>query len=152
MNMDKFTPEDKFEQIPTSDMVPENTIVRENWLELRNILKNHWNKLDDRDIERIGGSRDKLIDVLQSRYGCGKEEAERQVTEFLNSEEFLGRRHPVQEKMPHAKPEPGMVGEGTEGHFRLPMTPEGATDPFEHAESNNDYHRPVEEYQKPFRR
>ena len=46
-------------------------------------LKQQWGNLTDDDLARIDGDRDKLLGVLQERYGMAKEEAERQVNKAL---------------------------------------------------------------------
>jgi uncharacterized protein YjbJ (UPF0337 family) len=54
-------------------------ILEGNWKQLRGQLKDWWGKLTDDDLERIEGKRDKLIGVLQERYGYAKLDAEREI-------------------------------------------------------------------------
>ena len=49
------------------------------WKQMRGELKSWWGKLADDDIERIGGQKDKLIGVLQEKYGYAREEAQQEV-------------------------------------------------------------------------
>jgi uncharacterized protein YjbJ (UPF0337 family) len=43
-------------------------------------IKQWWSKLSDDDIKKVEGSRDKLIGILQEKYGYKREEAESEVS------------------------------------------------------------------------
>jgi uncharacterized protein YjbJ (UPF0337 family) len=49
------------------------------WKQMRGTLKTWWGKLADDDFERIGGQTDKLIGVLQEKYGYVREQAQHEV-------------------------------------------------------------------------
>jgi uncharacterized protein YjbJ (UPF0337 family) len=49
------------------------------WKQMRGELKSWWGKLADDDFERIGGQKDKLIGVVQEKYGYAREHAEQEV-------------------------------------------------------------------------
>jgi hypothetical protein len=132
----------------TKNMVPEDTLVRENWLELKDMLKKHWSKLNDSDIEQIKGDRNRLIDILQARYGCNKQDAENQVNEFLNSEAFLGRRHGATEKWSEAQRQGAPLGEGKEGHGRAPGTTAEAREPIARVGREGEKVEPIKDYQR----
>ena len=53
--------------------------VKGNWNQLKGDLKAKWGELTDDDLARIGGEKDKLVGIIQEKYGISKEEAERQV-------------------------------------------------------------------------
>jgi uncharacterized protein YjbJ (UPF0337 family) len=53
-----------------------------NWKQFTGRAKQKWGKLTDSDWTRAEGKRDELIGRIQERYGCAKEEAERQVAEL----------------------------------------------------------------------
>ncbi len=57
-------------------------IIKGNWKELKGALREKWGKLTDSDYEQIAGKKDKLVGLLQQRYGYEKEQAEREVDEF----------------------------------------------------------------------
>jgi uncharacterized protein YjbJ (UPF0337 family) len=61
-------------------------IAAGNWKALKGRIKEHWGKLTADDLTRIAGRRDRLIGVVQRRYGVAKDEARR----WLRS---LERRH-----------------------------------------------------------
>lgn len=48
------------------------------WKQLKGSVREHWGKLTDDDLDIIGGRKDKLIGVLQERYGIAREDAEKQ--------------------------------------------------------------------------
>ena len=54
-------------------------ILRGKWKQIKGDVKHKWGKLTDDDLAQIDGSRDKLVGVLQERYGESKEDAEKEV-------------------------------------------------------------------------
>jgi uncharacterized protein YjbJ (UPF0337 family) len=52
------------------------------WKQLKGSLKERWGKLTDQDLETIAGKHEKLIGVIQERYGIAKEEAQKQVDDW----------------------------------------------------------------------
>ena len=53
------------------------------WKQMRGELKTWWGKLTDDDLDRIGGQKDKLIGLIQERYGYTREQAEQEVERRL---------------------------------------------------------------------
>lgn len=49
------------------------------WKQMRGELKIWWGKLADDDLDRIDGKKDKLIGMLQERYGYARADAEKEV-------------------------------------------------------------------------
>lgn len=49
------------------------------WNQAKAPAKANWGKLTDDDLSRIAGSKDRLIDVLQERYGIARYEAAKEV-------------------------------------------------------------------------
>jgi uncharacterized protein YjbJ (UPF0337 family) len=49
------------------------------WKQMRGTLKSWWGKLADDDFERIGGQQDKLIGLVQEKYGQTHEQAQQEV-------------------------------------------------------------------------
>src|SRR2546430_16965508 len=58
-------------------------ILAGNWKQMRGELKTWWGKLTDDDFDRISGQKDKLIGLLQERYGYAREQAEQEVERRL---------------------------------------------------------------------
>ena len=54
------------------------------WKQLTGSAKAEWGKLTDDDIAQAAGEREKLVGRVQERYGVVKEEAERQVDDWVN--------------------------------------------------------------------
>ena len=52
--------------------------------ELRVLLRDHWQRLDDHDLDRIEFDRSALAAALQSRYGLTRPAAEQQALTFLH--------------------------------------------------------------------
>lgn len=56
--------------------------VKGNWHQLKGSVRSQWGKLTDDDLERINGEHEKLVGIIQERYGIARDEAERQVNNF----------------------------------------------------------------------
>ena len=48
-------------------------------------MREKWGKLTNDDLDVITGKRDQLVGKVQERYGIAKEEAQRQVDEYVTS-------------------------------------------------------------------
>ena len=57
--------------------------VKGNWKQLRGAAREQWGKLTDDDLEQAAGQRERLAGRIQERYGLAKEEAERQVDDWV---------------------------------------------------------------------
>ena len=53
------------------------------WNEIKGELKSWWGKLTDDDIEHVAGNKDKLIGVVQQKYGYLYDEAQREIDRRL---------------------------------------------------------------------
>lgn len=53
------------------------------WSQVRGSLRSWWGKLTDDDLDRIGGQKDRLVGLVQEKYGRTREEAEREVEQRL---------------------------------------------------------------------
>jgi uncharacterized protein YjbJ (UPF0337 family) len=58
-------------------------ILAGKWKQMRGELKTWWGKLTDDDVDTIGGQKDKLIGLIQERYGYAREQAEQEVERRL---------------------------------------------------------------------
>jgi len=56
-------------------------------MQLRGDIRQKWGDLTDDELDRVAGRRDKFLGLLQERYGYAREEAERQVDDFLTDVE-----------------------------------------------------------------
>ncbi len=58
--------------------------IQGNWKQVTGKAKEQWGKLTDDDMDVIAGKRDQLAGKIQHRYGVAKEEAEKQVSAWLD--------------------------------------------------------------------
>ncbi len=54
------------------------------WKQLRGEIQEQWGHLTDDDLDVIKGEYTQLVGRIQERYGRSREEAEREVDEYLN--------------------------------------------------------------------
>jgi uncharacterized protein YjbJ (UPF0337 family) len=54
------------------------------WNRLKDEIRSQWGKLTDEDIERIAGNKDRLIGIVQERYGYVWDEARQMVDRYLD--------------------------------------------------------------------
>ena len=60
------------------------------WKQMQGEIKRRWSKLTDDELGQIEGNFEKFVGRIQERYGYQKEQAEREINEFLS-----GYPHPV---------------------------------------------------------
>lgn len=58
-------------------------IIEGKWTEYRGKAQQQWGKLTDDDLDRASGKRTELAGIIQNRYGIAKDEAERQVDDWV---------------------------------------------------------------------
>lgn len=58
--------------------------LKGNWNQVKGALKEKWADLTDDDFLQIEANNDQLIGKIQERYGIKKEEAEKQIQEYMN--------------------------------------------------------------------
>ena len=54
--------------------------------ELKGNFKQKWGELTDDDWKQIDGSKDKLLGILQQKYGRSKEQAQHEVDDFMKED------------------------------------------------------------------
>jgi uncharacterized protein YjbJ (UPF0337 family) len=59
-------------------------ILSGKWKQLKGEAKKRWGALTDDDITSIEGQTEKLVGILQERYGYSREKAEEELDQFLN--------------------------------------------------------------------
>ena len=57
--------------------------IEGNWKQFSGTVREKWGKLTDDDLDVIAGKRQKLAGRIQERYGIAKDEAEREIDEWL---------------------------------------------------------------------
>lgn len=58
-------------------------IMLDRWSQLRSEAQRRWSKLSDMDLDKTRGQADKLVDLVEERYGYGRRKAEKQVDKFM---------------------------------------------------------------------
>ncbi|HET7595934.1 MAG TPA: CsbD family protein [Burkholderiales bacterium] len=56
--------------------------IKGNWKQFKGRAKEQWGKITDDDLDRIDGRREQLAGKIQECYGIGKDEAERQLSDW----------------------------------------------------------------------
>jgi len=59
-------------------------ILKGKWKEIKGEVKTQWGKLTDDDLTEIEGHEDKLVGLLQKRYGYAKDKAEKEYKDFMD--------------------------------------------------------------------
>jgi uncharacterized protein YjbJ (UPF0337 family) len=60
-------------------------VLKGQWKQMIGKVKSKWGKLTDDDLTTISGKKDEFVGKLQERYGYKKDQAEREVDDFLRS-------------------------------------------------------------------
>jgi uncharacterized protein YjbJ (UPF0337 family) len=59
--------------------------VKGSWKQFTGKVKAKWGKLTDDDLTVVAGKRDEFLGKIQERYGYAKDQAEREVDDFLRT-------------------------------------------------------------------
>ena len=57
--------------------------IEGNWKEFKGKVRQKWGKLTDDDLKVVGGKRDLLVGKLHERYGTAKEQAHKDIDEWV---------------------------------------------------------------------
>lgn len=63
-------------------------ILKGKWDEVKGKIKQKWGKLTDDDITTIKGSYDELMGRLEKNYGYNKEQAAKELNQFLKDNDI----------------------------------------------------------------
>lgn len=58
-------------------------IVEGNWKQLKGAVKEQWGRLTDDDLDVAAGKRDKLVGMIQEKYGKTRDAAEQEVDRYF---------------------------------------------------------------------
>ena len=67
-------------------------ILKGKWMQVKGDIRRKWGKLTDNDLTEIQGDTEKMIGKLQERYGYKREQAQRELNDFLNAPSGQPRR------------------------------------------------------------
>ncbi len=60
-------------------------ILKGKWKEIKGGIKEKWGNLTDDDLAEVEGKQEKLLGILQTKYGYSKDKAEQEVNKFMGS-------------------------------------------------------------------
>jgi uncharacterized protein YjbJ (UPF0337 family) len=55
------------------------------WKQIKGEVKRRWGMLTDDEVDQIDGNFDKLVGRIQERYGYQRDQAERELNEFITT-------------------------------------------------------------------
>jgi uncharacterized protein YjbJ (UPF0337 family) len=58
-------------------------ILQGKWRQLKGEARIQWGKLTDDDLDQVQGQAEKLVGLVQERYGYNRDQAEREVDSFV---------------------------------------------------------------------
>ena len=58
-------------------------ILKGKWMQIKGSVREKWGQLTDDDVDRVSGSAERLVGVIQERYGYAKQKAEDEVDAWL---------------------------------------------------------------------
>jgi uncharacterized protein YjbJ (UPF0337 family) len=58
-------------------------ILKGKWKEIKGEVKVKWGKLTDDDLAQVEGNKEKLLGILQQKYGYAKDKAEQEYKDFI---------------------------------------------------------------------
>lgn len=63
--------------------------VETNWDELKAKVNQNWDKISDQQLDAVAGKRDRLCRVIQRVYAIDSQQAEEQITEWLDAQVLI---------------------------------------------------------------
>ena len=67
-------------------------ILKGKWIQAKGDIRKWWGKFTDDDVNQIQGDAEKFIGKLQERYGYDREQAAKELDEFLTRSDDQRRR------------------------------------------------------------
>ena len=64
-------------------------ILKGKWKELKGSVKEKWGKLTDEDVTEVEGKTEKLVGILQVKYGYSKDEAQEEYNKFMDDHKYV---------------------------------------------------------------
>ncbi|MEO8277870.1 MAG: CsbD family protein [Thermoanaerobaculia bacterium] len=60
-------------------------ILQGKWKQLRGSVQTQWGRLTNDDLDQVEGNGEKLLGLIQEKYGYARDEAERRLNDFVKS-------------------------------------------------------------------
>jgi uncharacterized protein YjbJ (UPF0337 family) len=68
-------------------MTMNRDVLAGKWKQLKGEVRNKWGRLTDDELDQVGGNAEKLVGLIQERYGVAREEAEREIGRIVDNAE-----------------------------------------------------------------
>jgi len=68
----------------TKEFEMDPNILKGKWNQIKGDIKTKWADLTDSDLTRVEGSEDKLVGLLQEKYGYSREKAKQEIQKFMD--------------------------------------------------------------------
>lgn len=59
-------------------------MLKGNWNQFKGQVKRQWGRLTDDDLTKVEGDFDRLVGVIQERYGLARQQARQELESFLD--------------------------------------------------------------------
>jgi len=73
---------------------PNRDILMGKWKQLKGQVRKEWGKLTDNQVAQIGGTYERLVGVLQERYGHVRQDTRQEANRWMGRKSGNDRRHP----------------------------------------------------------
>jgi uncharacterized protein YjbJ (UPF0337 family) len=60
-------------------------ILAGKWKQLQGSIQSQWGRITNDELEQVEGNTDRLLGLIQEKYGYARDEAERRLAEFVQS-------------------------------------------------------------------
>jgi uncharacterized protein YjbJ (UPF0337 family) len=67
--------------------------VEGQWKQMKGTVREKFGKLTDDDLQVIGGKKDQFLGKLQERYGISREQAQKDLDNWLQTQHVTGSHH-----------------------------------------------------------
>jgi len=64
-------------------------IFKGKWKELKGSVKEKWGDLTDDDVTEVEGKTEKLLGILQEKYGYSKDKAQEEYNKFMDDHKYV---------------------------------------------------------------
>jgi len=62
-------------------------ILEGKWKQLRGRIHERWGRITNDELDQVEGNGDRLVGIIQERYGLARDEAERQLDSLVSSDD-----------------------------------------------------------------
>ena len=64
-------------------------IFKGKWKEIKGSVKAKWGNLTDDDVTKVEGQSEKLVGILQKKYGYSKDKAQEEYNKFMDDHKYV---------------------------------------------------------------